>query len=437
MARNISYPRKWLSLNGTSSYATIPVSVGTSFSVAFWTIKGRLTGSNNDRIFDCTASGPANGFSVLQGTGNKPIRLEIYTGSQTAAISTTDLSMGKPHFIVCTFTTNSAKIYHDGNLINTDTSCSMGTVATTLHMGRRSASSANFYKGWLGDAMFFNNKVLTQSEITDLYTNGVTPSGATVTYDFENDVVDGTGNGNDATLTSGSYELLFPPRGYYKSGSNKALNFSNSTTAKVTVTTNSTLTWYTTGKLTLFCRLYITRLNGNDLPRIIEKGGHYTCWMGDQTNARRNQLALEIGDGSPAVEFWGSTRLEHFVWYDVATTWDASTGSCQHYINGVPEQMTVLAGPYTNDTMTDDSASDLKIGNSSADRNTPGLIKDVQQFNVVLTEEEIKDLGKGIEVTRGRVGKWDMDEGSGSTTLDSSGNGYNGTITLPIWETVY
>ena len=171
-----------------------------TFSVAFWVMKQRVTGSNNDRFVDCCAGGPTNGFTIIQGTGNAPLRFEIYAASQQAAISTDNLVTGKWYFIVATFTTNSAKIYQDAVLKATDTSCSMGTVATTLTLGRRATGASNYCKALMDEFMLFN-KVLTQDEITALYVSGTVPSGLEIYLNFDDNVTDQSGNSNSSSAS--------------------------------------------------------------------------------------------------------------------------------------------------------------------------------------------------------------------------------------------
>ncbi|MFA5990503.1 MAG: LamG-like jellyroll fold domain-containing protein, partial [Sphingomonas sp.] len=131
----------------------------------------------------------------------------------------------------------------------------------------------------------------------------------------------------------------------------------------------------------------------------------------------------------------GSTKIQPNRWYHIATTFN--DGECQHYLNGVKESMVVInnALPYQSPLETS-AGSDLKIGNSSANtRNPNGYICNVTQHNVALTQEEVITIMNGGNVSRGLVGKWNVDEGTGATVADSSGNGNNGTITGAVWET--
>lgn len=87
--------------------------------------------------------------------------------------------------------------------------------------------------------------------------------------------------------------------------------------------------------------------------------------------------------------------------------------------------------------MSSSSGSTLKLGNSGGgDRTLPGLMQGVQIHNVALTEDEVLQASKGLPVTRGLVAKYNMTEGSGTTITDSSGNGFNGTLTAGAWQSL-
>ncbi len=81
----------------------------------------------------------------------------------------------------------------------------------------------------------------------------------------------------------------------------------------------------------------------------------------------------------------------------------------------------------------------LVIGAQSNGGNpSSGLIDDFAIYRTALTSNEITDLAAGNDPVSGvdptaPVGAWAFNEGSGSTTADSSGNAYDGTISGAIW----
>jgi hypothetical protein len=63
-----------------------------------------------------------------------------------------------------------------------------------------------------------------------------------------------------------------------------------------------------------------------------------------------------------------------------------------------------------------------------------GIISEVHIYDRALNTTEIKTLYNGQDVTGDLRGYWKLDEGSGNTTYDSSGNGNNGSLVNgPVW----
>jgi len=70
----------------------------------------------------------------------------------------------------------------------------------------------------------------------------------------------------------------------------------------------------------------------------------------------------------------------------------------------------------------------------SSTRFFDGIIKDVEIFEKRFTAEEVANVTNGGVIhTEYLKGKWNLDEGTGTTITDSSGNGNNGTITGATW----
>ena len=437
--------RVGLFMNGSDSYVTpdsysIPTS---AFSVAFW---WRPTGvAANDRVVDQQDAGPTNGFSLLHATANSPqISFSLRNGATSVAnIVSTDMKMGRFNFVVATYTVDSAKLFVNAvQQGSTDSSCTMIAPSATLTFGRRSGAS-NYAKGFLDGMMIFN-KVLSQDEIDSLY-SGSDPtalSGLELFYKFDElsgtTIVDSSGNGRNGTRAgaAGTAWFTIPAKPLTKgSRSDHRLNFAKLTNSKVAIADAASIRPETTNKFTLAGWIYLFDTRENVLPRFWEKGAQFWCFMGDQTNSRANQLALEISNSdSSTTEYWGSTRFKSHRPYFIATTFDGSgAGVCQHYVNGETEAMTTLLGPFSEIKST--SGSDMLLGNrTSLSRNLSGMMSDFKFFNVVLTQSEIKQLMVGRRITRGLQVDLVMDEGSGSTLTDGSGGGHNGTITDATWE---
>lgn len=76
------------------------------------------------------------------------------------------------------------------------------------------------------------------------------------------------------------------------------------------------------------------------------------------------------------------------------------------------------------------------IGARNLDLNFRGWMSNVRMFNRGLNINEIKLLSQGLHISRtGLMGEWKMNEMSGTTAYDTSGNGNHGTIVGATYST--
>jgi len=100
------------------------------------------------------------------------------------------------------------------------------------------------------------------------------------------------------------------------------------------------------------------------------------------------------------------------------------------YINGE-----LIAEDDVTGEIDEDFDGHFVIGAERLDgtKSTSGNIDDFRIYDEALSELEIQALYKGHEVKDGLVGHWKMNEGSGDTVYDSSGNENHGTIEGATW----
>jgi hypothetical protein len=99
------------------------------------------------------------------------------------------------------------------------------------------------------------------------------------------------------------------------------------------------------------------------------------------------------------------------------------------YVNGTMVERVTPTGTYA------DVGSTWKIGHDTTEQFT-GLIDEVRIFNTAWTPSQVVQWGRtGTVPTTGQVGAWLMNEGSGSSVADSSGNSNTGTIVGAAWST--
>ena len=86
--------------------------------------------------------------------------------------------------------------------------------------------------------------------------------------------------------------------------------------------------------------------------------------------------------------------------------------------------------------MTRVRCCDYHIGYRAGLGGFNGLIDEVRIYDGAMTVTQVSNLASIIPLGGGDlVGHWELDEGSGSTTGDSSGHGNDGTLNLPAWTT--
>lgn len=154
--------------------------------------------------------------------------------------------------------------------------------------------------------------------------------------------------------------------------------------------------------------------------------------LGDATLAN-NKLQFVLYSGSSQMKLDGVTGLSTNTWYHVAATFDGST--MKLYINGVLDASMSFAGSVVSNDF-------FGIGrNYGNDRILDGQIDEVSVFKAALSQQSIRDwmcrkITSGHPNYGALEGYWPLNEGTGATTADASGNGYTGTLTgTPTWKT--
>ena len=157
-------------------------------------------------------------------------------------------------------------------------------------------------------------------------------------------------------------------------------------------------------------------------PCIISKGpaGSGTLFNFNSSGALQffNGTEWSTGTGTLAVNQWAH----------VSVTFDGST--VKFYINGQLDSTISSAG-------TVDTATGLGIGHQNGGvsggaglNEFTGQISDVRVWSTVRTAAEVaSDMAGSPDDTTGLVGHWKLNDASGASAADSSGNNYTGAIT--------
>lgn len=145
-------------------------------------------------------------------------------------------------------------------------------------------------------------------------------------------------------------------------------------------------------------------------------------------NTSKNKLDYEINIGGVAKVVKSLTVIEYEKWYHIVGVYDGT--QMMLYINGVLDNTTAsVTGSLAN------TGTSWEIGSRGATK-YQGKLDEVCIWNVGLSATQIANLYyDGIIPTTGLVAKYLLNEGSGTTATDSSGNAYNGTITSATYTT--
>lgn len=176
--------------------------------------------------------------------------------------------------------------------------------------------------------------------------------------------------------------------------------------------------------------------------RVFDKSkiAFYTYGSGAALND--HSLALQIGtvDGGVGVVNTPENSIVPGFWQHVAVSYDAASSTAVIYINGVPQELSVV-GSEPAGAVSEHSSMPLYIGNSASEGQTfEGKIDEVRFWNVIRSEADIYEfMAQALPWGEdGLVGYWTLNEGSGQAVADFSGNGNAGIINSAAWtEGVY
>jgi hypothetical protein len=181
---------------------------------------------------------------------------------------------------------------------------------------------------------------------------------------------------------------------------------------------------------TVFARIYIRSNGASNAGRIITKGdGLLPRWRFTIDSA--GLLNLYTGDTG---QFQVIRPLPKKRWISVGFSYQLAANKIPViYVNGVP---TVIRRQLAPSSFTADTTK-MTIGNESgATRGFDGLIAEVRRFNTILTKSQMAHLHRSnIVPPANLISEYLLNEGSGTTAVDSSASANNGTITAATYST--
>jgi hypothetical protein len=133
-------------------------------------------------------------------------------------------------------------------------------------------------------------------------------------------------------------------------------------------------------------------------------------------NSNRPTFCIE-NNSVNCLSTFSSGAMSTGTWYHVVGTFDGST--IKIFFNGQLNNTLSYSGAIGNST------ANLIFSENFNGYRFDGKLDEVRIYNRALSPAEVSQL---YNFAPGPVGYWKMDEGSGTTTVDASGNGNNGTL---------
>ncbi len=146
---------------------------------------------------------------------------------------------------------------------------------------------------------------------------------------------------------------------------------------------------------------------------------------------------FEEGAGQPTPglnhPIFGNTVVTSNVWHHAAATYD---GSAWHlYLDGNADGVLAVGNFPRSDSIQHAAIGTAMNSTGVADGFFAGVVDEARIWNVARTQSQIQ-AGRNLEIpsAQGLIGRWGMNEGTGSIVSDSSGSGINGTaVNAPAW----
>lgn len=192
----------------------------------------------------------------------------------------------------------------------------------------------------------------------------------------------------------------------------------NGTSSRVTIAPNPVALQVTTGTFAAWIKMKNLTANSGIICKSVGAAGYYLAY-------RNGGVRLEINStvNSPL------GVISRGEWVHVAGTFNGTANSI--YVNGQLSGTTTVAS-----TTITDSNTTLAVGSYSSPFDYfPGNIVNARVLNRGLTATEVMDLySSGIVPTGTTALALNLQEGAGTTALDTSGNNNNGTITAATYS---
>lgn len=398
---------------------------------------------------------------LLYRSDAKKFNIQLKAGS-TAAWSGV-ITEGTWYYVAGVYDKDAAKlkIYLNGALIDSQTPADTDISASAMNM--LIGNAQQYYKGVIDDVRIFNYARTAKQIVSDMNAGHPvvgSPVGSAVGYwDFDEGYGTGTAgahnSGNAGSALDGTLSGSTVPSWTNSGKFGKALSF-NGTSAYVAMPSDASALKITSD-LTLSAWINLSDTSSQHDIVCKYTGTASTSAYCLYTNTSGQLVMAVVNTTGPAIVTTTETAqtLAASTWYHVVGVLNTTLGQVNLYVNGVQVKQNTSSIPTTLQNPT----TVLDIGAENAGSNLfKGTIDEPKVYNYALTSDEVKtEYNRGQSMVLGAagnnssyqpqaenqeycipgdastcsapVGRWDFEEGTGTTSYDTSGNGYNGTIT--------
>src|SRR6266536_2312128 len=129
----------------------------------------------------------------------------------------------------------------------------------------------------------------------------------------------------------------------------------------------------------------------------------------------------------------GQTAVSQGAWHHAAATYDGTTWRL--YLDGAPDGQLAVGKPPRSDSIQHAALGTAMTSMGVAAGFFQGTLDEARVWNYARSEAQIDQaMSQEITSASGLIGRWGLNEGSGISVADSSGNGNNGTaVNSPTW----
>ncbi|RLI21210.1 hypothetical protein DRO54_04330, partial [Candidatus Bathyarchaeota archaeon] len=422
-----------LKFDGVDDYVEVPDSdsldITDAITVSAWV---KLASWNDSHIISKRTSFTDNkGYFLRTDKPSDTIYFIVGNGASQSNSPLASIEVNKWSHIVGTYDGEKIRMFKNGNEIETGTDFSGNLVYDadiSLIIGKRFDSSS--FKGTIDEVRIYN-RALEPDEVTALYQGGAVSSLGLVAHYTMKDasgttLTDETGV-NDGTLTNfadttagygDTHDSGWTQEGsFFRPGKLGNAGYFDGVDDYVEVPDSPSLN--ITDAITIEAWVKTVAGDGGSNTFFVFKGpltnnfGDYS--IGSSLQGDTACFILNNYDGHL------STPITTDIWHHIVGTYDKT--NMKIYVDGVLKDSTSYSQPISSS----DTLLLLAKGYSEFQPKFNGAIDEVRIYNRALSAEEIKEH---YNIDKGLVALWHFDAGSGTTAIDSSGQGNDGTFDL-------